>query len=281
MKLQHRVKIDNDSRGPLVEYLAAETSLSKLKIKKAIGAGGCWIQRSHLKNGKLTRLRKLKYELTPGDTLEFYFDDNALSYNGPPPVPLYQKKDWALWYKPVNVLSGASRYGQVCAIDYMIKQITGIETVNVINRLDREASGIIAVGYTRRGTSQISELWRGSDVEKVYQLEVLGHMTQQQGEITFPVQGKSARTEYRVSKQRDDDTGRVSTLVEAKIRTGRLHQIRRHFAQIEHPVLGDPRYGKNNHHPDGLQLVSSEVHLKCPFSKKQIDLVLPAELRLW
>ena len=281
MKIKHKAKIDSDTRGPLLEYLAAQTSLSKIKIKKAIGAGGCWIARAHVKNAKLTRLRKIKYELAPGDRLEFYFDDNALSYDGPPPVPLHQKKDWALWYKPVNMLSGASRYGQVCAIDYLIKQITGKDTVNVINRLDREASGILAVGYTRKGTAQINALWRGSDVEKIYQLEVLGTVVQPHGEITFPIQGKVARTEYTVEKHRTDESGRESTLVEARIRTGRLHQIRQHFAKFGHPVLGDPRYGKSNGHVNGLQLVSTEVHLKCPFSKKQIDTILPATLRLW
>ena len=265
----------------MLDHLAEKTSLSKIKIKKAIGAGGCWIARPHLKKGKLLRLRKIKYELKTGDRLEFYFDENALAYDGPAPIPLFQKKDWALWYKPVNVLSGPSKYGEVCAIDYMVRQLTGKDTVHVINRLDREASGIVALAYSRKGAARLSELWQGTEVEKVYQLEVLGHVEDQTGEITFPIQGREARTEYTLDAYRTDDLGRDCSRITARIRTGRFHQIRQHFSKLGHPVLGDPKYGRGNHHPDGLRLVSTEVHLVCPFSKKQIDMVLPEALRLW
>ncbi|MBN2529329.1 MAG: hypothetical protein JXR76_23275 [Deltaproteobacteria bacterium] len=281
MKLQHKATIDDASAGPLVDYLARETSLSKLKVKKAIGAGGCWIRRKHVQKGKLLRVRKLKYVLAKGDVLEFYFDENALAYQGAPPVPLHERKDWALWYKPVNLLSGASRYGEVCAIDYQVKQISDHLAVHVINRLDREASGIVALAYTREGAAKLSELWRGNDVEKVYQLETLGHISTTTGKITYPIQGKDACTEFEVMEYRTDSKGRSTTRVTARIRTGRFHQIRQHFLKMGHPVLGDPKYGTDNAHPGGLQLVSTEVHLKCPFSKKQIDVVLPQELRLW
>ena len=281
MKLQHKATIDKNSEGSMLDYLADKTALSKIKIKKAIGAGGCWISRPHLKRGKLLRLRKIKYELKAGDRLEFYFDDNALVYGGPAPVPLHQKRDWALWYKPVNVLSGASRYGEVCAIDYLIKEMTGNETVHVINRLDREASGIVAVAYSKRGAARLSELWQGTSVEKVYQLKVRGHVAQASGDITFPVLGKEARTEYTVDTHYIDELNRDCSQITARIRTGRFHQIRQHFSKLGHPVLGDPKYGEDNHHPDGLQLVSSEVHFVCPFSKKNIDMVLPAAYRLW
>lgn len=281
MKLQHRVTIDDSTAAPLVDYLASQTDLSKIKIKKAISAGGCWIARPHLKKGKLLRSRKIKYVLKAGDRLEFYFDDNALSYEGPLPEPLFQKKDYGLWYKPVNVLSGASRYGEICAIDYLVRQITGKEMVHVVNRLDREASGIVVLGYSRRGAARLSELWQGNDVEKVYQLEVLGELTLPKGVIDTPVGGKMAQTEYEVIEHRTDETQRHTTRVTARIRTGRFHQIRQHFAEMNHPVLGDPKYGEGNSHPGGLQLVSTEVHFVCPFSKKQIDMVLPKELRLW
>jgi tRNA pseudouridine32 synthase / 23S rRNA pseudouridine746 synthase len=281
MKVQHRATIDDSTAAPLVDYLAGHTELSKIKIKKAIGAGGCWIARPHLRKGKLLRSRKIKYVLKAGDRVEFYFDDNALAYEGQMPEPLFQKKDYGLWYKPVNVLSGASRYGEVCAIDYLVRQISGKDMVHVVNRLDREAAGIVVLGYSRRGAARLSELWQGNDVEKVYQLEVLGEVEAKSGTIDTPVGGKTAHTEYEVAEHRTDENGRTTTRVIARIRTGRFHQIREHFSKIGHPVLGDPKYGQGNSHPDGLQLVSTEVHFVCPFSKKQIDMVLPRELRLW
>lgn len=280
-KVQHKAVIDHQRQGPLVDYLAEQTTLSKIKIKKAIGAGGCWIKRSHVKSKKLQRLRKLKYILQPGDILEFYFDENALSYDGAPPIPLYEAKDWGLWFKPVNVLSGPSRYGEVCAIDFLVQQVSDHDNIFIVNRLDREASGIMVLGYSRRGAAKLSELWHSNEVEKFYQLEVLGVPEETKGEITFPLDGKTARTEYEVVDVQTAKSGRVTSRIKACIRTGRFHQIRRHFSKLGHPVMGDPRYGQNNGHIHGLQLVSSEVQFRCPFSKRAIHVFAPTEHLLW
>ncbi|MBN2340614.1 MAG: hypothetical protein JXX29_07915 [Deltaproteobacteria bacterium] len=280
-KVTHKATIDESTQGPLVEYLAAQTELSKMKIKKAIGAGGCWIKRSHVKRAKLQRLRKLKYVLTPGDELAFYFDENALTYAGDPPVCLYEGRDYGLWFKPVNMLSGPSRAGEVCAVDYQIAKQTGREQVNVINRLDREASGIVAVGYTRKGSAMLSELWRSGDVEKSYQLEVLGRPEPSKGVFDSKIEGKPARTAYEVVETRTDKKGRETSFVSAVIETGRFHQIRRHFAKAGFPVMGDPRYGKDNGHPLGLRLVSSGVRYRCPIRKKDVSVEVPPDKRLW
>ena len=59
---------------------------------------------------------------------------------------------------------------------------------------------------------------------------------------------------------------RADTLVEARLETGRTHQIRAHFAAIGHPVAGDPRYGHAGRH--GLErqfLHSARLRLRHPF----------------
>lgn len=54
------------------------------------------------------------------------------------------------------------------------------------------------------------------------------------------------------------------------IETGRLHQIRRHFEMIGHPVIGDPRYGKGNKNNEGLRLKCVEIAFHCPIHNTQI-----------
>jgi tRNA pseudouridine32 synthase/23S rRNA pseudouridine746 synthase len=54
------------------------------------------------------------------------------------------------------------------------------------------------------------------------------------------------------------------------MRTGRKHQIRRHFEMIGHPVIDDPRYGKDNKNTEGLQLVATALEFECPFNKKRM-----------
>lgn len=277
MKIKHKVTVDEQSQGPLVDYLAQVTSLSKIKIKKAVGAGGCWLGRAHLKSAKLSRMRKVKYELSIGDRLEFYYDENALSYDGEAPFALYERRDYGLWYKPVNVLSQSSRYGDVCSMDRLVMGVSGQAALWIVNRLDREASGIMAIAYTKKAAAKLSERWQGSDVEKSYQLQVKGEVEPKCGEVTFPIDSKAALTEYEVIGRNDYG----DSLVEAKIRTGRFHQIRRHFSKMGHPIMGDPRYGKGNAHPKGLQLVCTEVKFTCPFSKKEVHVRVPNEKCLW
>lgn len=65
----------------------------------------------------------------------------------------------------------------------------------------------------------------------------------QSGVIELSLDGKPAQTEYRMrSYDPDTDTARLDVVM----KTGRLHQIRRHLDMIGDSVMGDPRYGRNN-----------------------------------
>ena len=81
------------------------------------------------------------------------------------------------------------------------------------------------------------------------------------GRIDLPLDGRPALTEYRVERY---DRARDASVVQIRIRTGRTHQIRRHLAALGHPVLGDPRYGRGNADPRGLQLVAAGLTFRCP-----------------
>jgi tRNA pseudouridine32 synthase/23S rRNA pseudouridine746 synthase len=83
------------------------------------------------------------------------------------------------------------------------------------------------------------------------------------GRIDLPLDGRTATTEYSVERY-DPTTG--TSLVDAVMRTGRRHQLRRHFAMAGFPVMGDPRYGENNKNTDGLKLTAWGLEFACPFS---------------
>ena len=71
------------------------------------------------------------------------------------------------------------------------------------------------------------------------------------------------------------------TLVEARLETGRTHQIRAHFAAISHPVAGDPRYGHAGRHGlDRQFLHSAELGFDHPFTGERLELrsELPEDL---
>ncbi|HLT22061.1 MAG TPA: hypothetical protein VKZ84_01395, partial [Bacteriovoracaceae bacterium] len=70
------------------------------------------------------------------------------------------------------------------------------------------------------------------------------------------------------------------SLVEVEIKTGRLHQIRKHFEMIGHPVLGDPKYGKGNKNKDGLKLQAYALEFRDPFDRQKKSFQAPSNLSL-
>lgn len=113
----------------------------------------------------------------------------------------------------------------------------------LVHRIDRDTSGLLLVAKNEPLAQDLAVLFENKDVEKTYLALVAGRLPQAAGTIDLPLPGRDeqlvpAITHYRVS-QRFNDT----TLVEARIDTGRMHQIRLHFAKLGYPVVLDERHG--------------------------------------
>ena len=119
--------------------------------------------------------------------------------------------------------------------------------VHAVHRLDRATSGVLLFAFDPVTARRMQERFEAGAVEKRYLALVRG-IPPETGVIDHPI-------------PRDVDGPRVPAvtefrrlavferyaLVEARPRTGRRHQIRRHFKHISHPLIGDVRYGKGEH----------------------------------
>lgn len=122
----------------------------------------------------------------------------------------------------------------------------------LLHRLDRDTSGAVLVALRIKSYEHLLDQFKRRLVKKTYYAIVAGVPRTRQGVIQLPIaevvgtrkravvrrDGKQAITAYRVL-----DSQPQAALIEAMPKTGRLHQIRLHMAELGHPVLGDEMYG--------------------------------------
>lgn len=132
------------------------------------------------------------------------------------------------------------------------------EALHMVNRLDRETSGLVFIAKDRETARELTRQWEHRSVEKTYRAIVhgwptndefkvhaaLGKDTQSQVAIKDRVcaNGHPATTSFRVLKRFERD-GDPFALLEVSPLTGRKHQIRIHLQHVGHPIVGDKIYG--------------------------------------
>ena len=123
----------------------------------------------------------------------------------------------------------------------------------IVHRLDKETSGVLVVAKTADALADLQGQFAARQTRKSYVAVIDGILAEDEASIDAPVgrdpanprkmavhaRGKPAQTEVRVLERLEG-----STLVLARPRTGRTHQIRVHLAYIKFPVLGDSLYGR-------------------------------------
>ena len=161
--------------------------------------------------------------------------------------------------KPCDMMVHQSRLGtdRQFVVQLLRDQIG--QKVWPVHRLDRATSGVLLFALDRETASRVGKQFMAQTVEKRY-LAVTRGWVDAEGEIDHPLkkhktaaEGQPALTRYRRLATAElpfaigeHETVRYS-LVEVFPKTGRRHQIRRHFKHIFHPLIGDTTYGEGRH----------------------------------
>ena len=249
----------------LIDFLEKHTKLSKSVLKKTLNNGAVWVRK--LSSSKRLKTRRATAPLMVDSHVEFYFDPKLHSMAVPDSREVLPFKEWGLWYKPPGLLSQGTDFGDHCSILRQVEKAKG--KAYLIHRLDREAHGLMVFAYTHHAAGSLSKLWQQGVVQKFYKVEVVGNLSLKfpdGGEINFPIDGKDARSSFKILEQKE-----FTTILLVQIHTGRLHQIRRHFEELGYPVLGDPKYGVGNKNNEGIRLMAYQLKFLDPMSKKEIN----------
>jgi tRNA pseudouridine32 synthase/23S rRNA pseudouridine746 synthase len=257
--------------GTVCDFMASETGLSKSRIKDAMKKGALWVGKEAGQGRKLRRLRKATAMLTAGMRIEFYYNEKLLALKPPQAQCLEDRKDYSIWLKPPGLIAQGTMYGDHCSLLRQVELLFGnTREFFLIHRLDREAAGLMLIAHTKDAAARLSEIFQKNLIIKKYRVEVLGKLGERspKGIIDLPLDGRIALTEFEVESYNPESN---TSMVDMTIKTGRLHQIRRHFDMIGFPVMGDPKYGKGNKNTEGMKLVAYSLKFNCPFKKRQVE----------
>ena len=156
--------------------------------------------------------------------------------------------------------------------------------LGLVHRLDRRVGGVMVLAKTSKAASRLSIAIQNHEFEKKYIAYAMGNIDER-GEIKLPIEkidnravvsknGKMGSLSYKVINK--DGFG---TYLLVDLETGRYNQIRLSFSHINHPLVGDTKYGGCQNERIGLWCYS--IGFTHPVSKEWIDIKLLPKGDIW
>lgn len=209
---------------------------------------------------------------------------------------VYQDEYLIAINKPHGLLvhrSSIARDAKEFALQLLKAQIG--KYVSPVHRLDRKTSGVLLFALEKDVEIAMHQKFMKGEVEKKYLAIVRGYSPDQM-EIDYPLLKENgmmqeAFTEFKTLERAELEiplgkhaTSRYS-LIEAKPTTGRMHQLRKHFAHIFHPIIGDRKHGCNKQNRffkeqwdmTTMLLHASSLRFKHPITEEDIYISAPVQ----
>jgi len=192
---------------------------------------------------------------------------------------LYEDADLLVVNKPAGLVCHPTKTDEYSSLISRVRLHLGPGSQpQLVNRLDRETSGVTVVAKTSTAARELRRIWEGRRVEKEYLAIVQGYVPDASGTIDAPLgkdersrvaikdcvrsDGAPSQTEFQVERRFSrltsvpspepstcnfqPSTGSADqpfTFLRVQPHTGRKHQIRIHLAHLGHPIVGDKLYG--------------------------------------
>ena len=287
---QHFTVQATETNRNAMDLLATESGFSKAKLKDLAQKGAVWLSQQNGKTNKAQRLRRLKRELADNQQVDLYFhpqlDAMPLLYANNPAILIKDFGDYSVWLKPRGMLSQGSKFADFQSLPRWIELRS--ETIFgkprqcwQIHRLDRATEGLMLIAHSKKAAAQLTRLFEQKQIHKTYLAIVWGIPEPAEWTSREPVDGKTTVSHFKLLARSELNQHNIS-LIEVDIETGRKHQIRKHLATANLPIIGDRLHGNPalneslNPQPD-LQLSAYKLRWICPLENIEKTIQLSDE----
>lgn len=236
---------------------------------------------------------KPNYTVRLGDEIKVFIPDDVIPDIEAENIPLdivYEDEDVIVVNKPKDMVvhPAAGHYSKtlVNALMFHCKDslsgINGVLRPGIVHRIDKDTTGLLLVCKNDASHECIAAQLKEHSITRAYRAIVHGRLKDDEGTIDKPIgrsktdrkkmavcpDGRRAVTRYKVLERFDK-----YSYVECRLETGRTHQIRVHFSDMGHPLLGDELYSKQK---SSFKLCGQCLHAATlgfihPVSKKYIE----------
>ena len=279
MKKSLQIEITEEMNGLAIKtVLSRFLGLSRREISRLKFSGGI------IYKGENARVTQ---PVETGDLIELTFPDQdtaaAVVLSGKPEI-LYEDADLVIVNKPAGMPCHPSHEHLDDDMGTVLQNYYGGSfRVRPIGRLDKDVSGIMLYAKNQPAAARLSKQRAELVLHKEYTAIAEGIFENKKGTLTYSLAKVSGHRDRKVTeggRQCVTDYEVIGeygnrSLLKISIVTGRTHQIRAGMAYAGHPLCGDRLYGGDTEHIRRAALHCSHLHLRQPFTQKEISLDLP------
>ena len=270
--------------GELLDYLYNNLDMPKKRIKQYLTHGAIFVN-----NNKVT---KYNYKLVKG--MEIVIDTTNKNKKECPVQILFEDDHLIVVNKPTNLLTIATEKEKERTLYHIIREYLVSKDKNskvfIVHRLDKDTSGIVVFSKDIKTKNTLQENWNEFVKLREYTGIVHGVLDKKEDKIINYLKetktnlvyvskkddGKEAITNYKVVKE-----NKLYSTLSIEIETGRKNQIRVALSSINHPIVGDKKYGLKDNEAR-LYLHANRLKIYIPYLKKEVlfETSIPKEFKV-